>query len=448
MSLAFTAATVLLISMGKVEVKAAEETSITYEKNIDIVKDYVIDSKDLATLAKSYNKTNKSSDWSQNNDINDDGIIDIYDLAIVSKYIGKNITLEDFSDYDFVEVGQKYSLPSNIRAKLGDKDFINLPIKWNEAINTSAPGKYTHIGTIDGYNKSLTFDLTVVPVNITANNNDLGFVTFDGDYIYYGIPFKAGLYKANIDGSNAQKLANDQAIYVNVLDEWVYYINVGTYDIYKVKTDGTDKTRVSIGYYYDMQIYNGKLYCLDITNKVFCSMNLDGTDKEIFINTEYPFSVNFVDNYVYYTNYRYYYPDYNNRFSDKIYKLNLDDASKTTLDVTYADSINVYGEYICYLNIPTSRIYRANIDGSNIVKLNNQAVSRIFLIGDWIYYIESKDLKSYNLGRIKTDGSIDEIVIYEHAEDVNFRAGRIYYCGRNGIFYTAKLDGTDIKQIN
>ena len=280
MNLAFTTTAILLIFTGQAKVKAAEGNSITYEKNMDIVKDYVIDTKDIATLAKEYNKTNKTTGWNSKNDINSDGIIDLYDLIEVTKNMDKKITIEKFSDYDFAEVGQKYTLQSTIRAKLGDKDYVKLPVKWNTSANTSATGKHTHTGVIEGYNKSLSFDLTVVPVNENANLSYNNFMTFDGSYIYYlsSIPAE-GMYKANIDGSNAKKINDDVGFYMNIYNGWIYYINPYDYCIYKVRTDGTGKVLVSEGNYEFLKIYNGKIYCFDYYAHVLYSMNLDGLNR-------------------------------------------------------------------------------------------------------------------------------------------------------------------------
>lgn len=162
MYLSFIAVSVLLVFTGQQKVKAAEN-SRTYEKNIDIVKDYVIDSKDIATLAKEYNKKSGSTGWNKNNDLNNDGVIDLYDLTLVSKALGRKITIDGL--YDFAEVGQKYTLQSTIKAKLGDKDYVELPIKWNSSANTSTVGTFNHTGFIEGYNKAISFKLTVVPVN-------------------------------------------------------------------------------------------------------------------------------------------------------------------------------------------------------------------------------------------------------------------------------------------
>jgi hypothetical protein len=444
MNLAFTATAIILISTGQAKVKAAEQNSITYEKNIDIVKDYVIDSKDLATLAKDYNKTSKSAGWNNNNDINSDGIIDIYDLVTVSKSIGKNITIEEFTNYDFAEVGQKYTLQSTIRAKLGDKDYIKLPIKWNGSANTSAEGKYTYTGVIEGYNKSLSFNLTVVPVNIDANINSYAFMTFDGTYIYYNPFTEEGLYKANIDGSNAKKLNDDCAYSINVYNGWIYYLNMNDEGIYKVKTDGTDRTILSSGYYEFLWIYKGTIYCTDFFNMELYSMKLDGTDKKKLIGGEPGLirSVNFIGDHIYCSR-------YNKSMRLEVVKSKLDGSSQENLSIFDVLYINVSGNYLYYIDCYDNRIYRTNLDGTNIVKLNDNNSLALKLIGDWIYYLtEEENSDLCKVRRLKNDGTVDEQIIDIGIQGMNIRAGRIYFYGEDGIMYSAKMDGTDIRKFN
>lgn len=442
-NLAFTTIAFLIICTGQSIVKAAEEETTTYDYKIDIVKDFVIDSKDLATLAKEYNKTSNSTGWNKNYDINNDGIIDIYDISILSKSLGKKITLED-NLYDFAEVGQNYTLQSSMKAKLGDKDYINLPIKWNGSPNTSTVGTYTYNGVIEGYNKPISFVLTVVPVNIDTNLNHWGFMTFDGNYIYYcNLFLEGGLYKANIDGSNPHKLNEDYAMSINYYNGWLYYINLYDNCIYKVKTDGTGRTLVDKGRFKQLRIYNGRLYCSEYNDEVVYSMKLDGTDKKVIIDNVYTELLTFVDNYVYYNN-------YDNVKYDYIYRLNLEDNSITTIKIKGAKWINVSEKYIFYADINNGTVYRADLDGSNILQLSSRLGYICHLSGDWLYYISAEsDIRFHTLRRVKYDKSIDQKLFdLEIHAFVNIRAGRIYFYDVNGNLYSSKMDGTDIRPFN
>lgn len=439
MNIAFTAAVLLLFFTGQAKVKAAEEDSVTYDIKIDVVKDLLIDSKDLATIAKGYNKTSKSTGWNKSIDINNDNIIDIYDLTIVSRAIGNKIEIDSL--YDFAEVGQNYLLKSPMKLKLGDKDYINLPVKWNGSADTSAVGTYTYTGVVEGYNRSISFDLTVVPVNIDSALSHCGFLTFDGNYIYYSNRLKKdGFYKANIDGSNPYKLDDAPAISINYYDGWLYYINRNNRYIYKIKTDGTEKTLVDTGNYKYLKFYNGRLYCIEYNIYSLYSMNLDGTDKKIILDNMYPNSFSFVENYIYYNN-------SHNIEGDCIYRFNLEDNSITPINITGAKWINVSDKYIFYMNPKYLTLHREDIDGGNQLLLDDGYFVYIpHLLGDWVYYVSDGTTSLYSLRRVKFDMSIDENIIDMKIEAyVNIRAGRIYFYDSKDNLFSCKIDGTDIR---
>lgn len=57
------------------------------DNNYDIDGNGIVDIKDLAEIALSYNKTNTSNGWNSKLDLNKDNIIDIYDLILISKVL-------------------------------------------------------------------------------------------------------------------------------------------------------------------------------------------------------------------------------------------------------------------------------------------------------------------------------------------------------------------------
>lgn len=57
------------------------------DNNYDIDGNGIVDIKDLAEIALSYNKTNNSDGWNSRLDLNKDNIIDIYDLILISKVL-------------------------------------------------------------------------------------------------------------------------------------------------------------------------------------------------------------------------------------------------------------------------------------------------------------------------------------------------------------------------
>ena len=100
-----------------------------------------------------------------------------------------------------------------------------------------------------------------------------GYAAQQGDWIYYSST--SGIYKTKMDGTETTKLGDEQAKYINVVGDWIYYTyytNHISQGIYKMKLDGTEKTMLyndtipELMYvsgdwiYFTNGIYSGNLY--------------------------------------------------------------------------------------------------------------------------------------------------------------------------------------------
>ncbi|GKX67875.1 leucine-rich repeat domain-containing protein [Inconstantimicrobium mannanitabidum] len=61
-----------------------------------------------------------------------------------------------------VRMGDKYALPNTVTATMSNKTTKQVPVKWNaKVVNTNKAGKYSFVGTVQGYNKKVTLTLNV-----------------------------------------------------------------------------------------------------------------------------------------------------------------------------------------------------------------------------------------------------------------------------------------------
>ena len=75
--------------------------------------------------------------------------------------------------------------------------------------------------------------------NIVGNLANDGLVAQQGDWIHYVNGLEDNkIYKIRIDGTQKQKVCDDHAGYLNVIDDWIYYVK-GFDKLYKIRTDGT-----------------------------------------------------------------------------------------------------------------------------------------------------------------------------------------------------------------
>lgn len=59
------------------------------------------------------------------------------------------------------------------------------------------------------------------------------------------------IYKINMYNDETVKLNSDNSRYMNVINNWIYYVNEEDSNIYKISTDGTGRTRITDGIYFD-----------------------------------------------------------------------------------------------------------------------------------------------------------------------------------------------------
>jgi len=225
--------------------------------------------------------------------------------------------------------------------------YINITGAWLYYSNIDDDRRIYKIRT-DGTNRSKFSD----------NSYCLG-VTLAGDWIYYRGSFSSIIYKINIDGSQHQKLGDEKGVFINVADDWVYFIKNRT-ELCKIKKDGTGSQKIS----------NGK----------FVSINVAG-------------------DYIYFRN---------GDDGDKLYKIQTDGKKSIKLCDDNVDSINVAGEWIYYANKSDGgKLYKISIDGTGRQKLNDISSCSINVAGAWIYF-QTADQKT--LYKVRTDGKNCQIV--------------------------------------
>lgn len=129
--------------------------------------------------------------------------------------------------------------------------------------------------------------------NSIGNILNGGLITAQGGWCYYAQPIletnSEALYRMTEDGFNKEILASDTPRYINVQDEWIYYVNLsdtaksGEGKIYRIKIDGTNRQALTElggqylstdgGYLYFTSEGNG----IDMTPGVY-RMMIEGED--------------------------------------------------------------------------------------------------------------------------------------------------------------------------
>lgn len=131
----------------------------------------------------------------------------------------------------------------------------------------------------------------------------------------------------------------------------------------------------------------------------------------------------------------------------------------------------IQGEWIYYINDKDGySIYKIRTDGSGRTKINDDNSRYINVVGSWIYYTNYEGLGfqksgsdyimpvtgipdqggTYNIYRIRTDGSGRERLNNDNSRFLNVLDGWIYYNNQsdNGSLYRIRIDGSDRAKLN
>jgi hypothetical protein len=303
--------------------------------------------------------------------------------------------------------------------------------------------------------------------NTTGNISNEGFVALDGQWIYYST--ESGLWKVTNDNKSKVKISEDKANYINIIDGWIYYINLNDSNIYKLKSDGTEKSKVLEDTVVTMDIVENMIYYSSKNNDInerplLYKMNLNGTNRicltpqnsntienivasdnklyyiyrgstltktntdgtnKLFVSSDLVKHFCFSKNQIYYTASRTFQ-------KSGLMVINPNGTNKKFLSKNVG-SFNVQGDYIFYEKLEKAdkfitakridknsvnytfnekisvSLNKMNLDGSNDIKLTDDSPSKINIAGDWIFYKVSKDSNN-EMYKVKTDGSEKQLL--------------------------------------
>lgn len=362
------------------------------------------------------------------------------------------VTIEKVDDiFKTLTQGENYILPSSLTAYMTNDTSRQLEVIWdNYKLDTTIPGVYTFNGTMEGYPRKIKLTINIMGKEPAYSGNSIGNIinkglaAEQGDWIYYSNSSDDNkMYKIKNDGTGKTKLTSTEAFYLNVYEDWIYYLSNGT--VYRIRTNGTGLTKVitdnakyinvvdnylyyfngSLGGIYRIKISNiesvevtPELISNDITswdifteiavhngwiyyqnnsdNLALYKVKVDGTNNTK-INSVESRNLNLQGEFIYY------------KEGTRLYRSNIYSTSKTQISYDSVDYINVSNGWIYYKNNSyNGKLYKMKIDGTNKIKLSDDSVRNINVVGEWIYY--QSEQEAYKLYRIKTDGTSREQV--------------------------------------
>ncbi len=233
--------------------------------------------------------------------------------------------------------------------------------------------------------------------NTSGNRKSYSLIAQQGDWIYYSA-YSKYIYKVKINGTDKERF-NVGAVDLNVVGDWIYYMDLHSNHICKIRLDGTEKTKLNNDDCSDLNVVGNWIYYLnyvekDSVCKIF-RIRTDGTGREKICDDEAG-SLNVEGDWIYYSD----------GYDTCIYKIKTDGTKKTKLSKDTAYNINVVANQIYYSN-NNNDIYKINTDGTGKTKVSRNVGDHINVVGDWIYYDNFvNDMSGRNyLYKIKTNGT-------------------------------------------
>ena len=174
----------------------------------------------------------------------------------------------------------------------------------------SACGNAGFAGSLENSLKGINIQPDSNAGNTFENLNNFGYAAHDGENLYFAFINKRLCKYSLVDHTMTELLAiNAQSL--NVLDGWIYYLNVGdlfndngdSFSIYKVDVNGNGNQKISDIRATFLYVQDDIIYAKGIYEEFNCNiytMNLDGSNAEVLCNQEVE-SFYLHDGHIYFT---------------------------------------------------------------------------------------------------------------------------------------------------
>jgi putative cell wall-binding protein len=275
--------------------------------------------------------------------------------------------------------------------------------------------------------------------NSAGNIASRGTAAIQGDWIYYRDDYssKGALYKIKNDGTGKMKLTDDVTEYINVLGDWVYFVNNSDEGkIYKIKTDGTDKIKISDDTASYLSVLGDWIYYSNDSERFsLYKVKIDGSQKTL-ITSDSAFYLNLIDESIYYLN----------ADDFAIYRISTNGTGRTKVVSDESHVFNVVNGTIFYRNLSDRRLYSIGVDGMGKTKISDDTPIMINSDENWIYYTNGSD--NYYLYKIRFDGTERTRLNTHISIQPSVIGDWIYYINDypNGTqIYKTRIDGSEDK---
>ena len=307
-----------------------------------------------------------------------------------------------------------------------------------------------------------------------------GNVVKSGRWIYYKNFSENGmLYKMKEDGKNKTRLTNNIASYINIIDDFIYYVSCN--GIYKVRTDGTGNMKirdfkddnkyktntkfkdVSIykNEFYNLYAIGKRLYFIDSTRapiddgyKILISIDTDGKNERL-----HETGTN-VEGFITYKGFIYYWGSFH---VGGLYKMKLDDTNKVALTKSFITNVSLLKNQFYFLTYDfdnpevSQRVFRTTDEfrTEKLLQISSKITNMSVTYGN-IYYSTLDNPKT--LYKADLEGNnVSEVCTFENEiSNINYDGQCLYVVSNSNdaqgttksLMYKLKPSGQEMKLVN
>lgn len=260
--------------------------------------------------------------------------------------------------------------------------------------------------------------------NTSGNLLNGGYVAEKGAWIYYSnISDNSKLYKKSKNGSEQAILSDKSALFINVVDDWIYfYSSLGRNEtgIYRVKIDGTKEEKIKEDgisgritrfmvvdewIYYSSMEFDLSGETSEYKGDSLYKMKIDGTLNQKITDRK-------IENFMVDGKYLYYL-SYEKNNNSVLYKKSLYGKAETEIENGIGLQFLVHNQNIYFLgNTIDGYLFKMNLDGSNMTKIAED-IGSFNVDDDWIYYTKNQKIHKSSLDNDDTSSEIINSGIYK-----------------------------------
>ncbi|MEN6389294.1 MAG: DUF5050 domain-containing protein [Syntrophomonas sp.] len=177
----------------------------------------------------------------------------------------------------------KIQVDGKVRIKLNNDRarFINVAGDWIYYANNDDENKLYKIH-LDGREQTKITDHPTFNLNVSGNCVYYTIYNTSNPMLLMNLSIPGFINKMSLDSNYESKLNIDEAWYVNVVDDWIYYSNVRDGDkLYKVRINGSERTKLNDDETRLINVAGDWIYYQNWGEMRFYRIRVDGSERQI-----------------------------------------------------------------------------------------------------------------------------------------------------------------------